>query len=194
MFKLSALMGLALLAQGEPAAPAPVASSLAPAAAPAPAPAPGHVRLAKGTELEIELTTMLSSATSKLADRFSIRLVEPIVVDGVRVVAAGATGEGEVIDAAPKGIYGKRGKLVISARFLDLNGKRTRIRGMSLIAAGKGRVDFASNAAFIPYAGLAAFMITGDEIAFPSGTRATVKLAEDIEIPITITVPKGEVQ
>ena len=200
---LPAFLSLGLLLQAEPGAlpsdPQPPAAPPAPASLAAPtetaAPAPATLKLAKGQELQVELANGVSSMTAKLSERFPLRLVEPIrAPDGTIVVAAGALGEGEVIDAAPAGIYGKQGKLVISARFLDLNGKRVRIRGMSLIAAGQSQVDLSTTVALVPYVGLAAFMIKGGDIQFPTGTRATVKLGEDVEFPITTTVPKGDVQ
>ncbi len=200
MYILPALMSLGLLLQGEPAAatatagpsaPTPVAAPAAPIAA-----TPGKVRLAKGTELEIELVNGISSATSKLGERFAIRLASPIVVDGVAVLPAGALGEGEIIDARGAGHSGRQGKLVVSARFLDLNGRQTRVRGMTLLLAGKSRVDLATAMLMVPYVGLATIFVRGGDIDIPAGTRAIVKLGEDMEIdavPAT-TVPQGQVQ
>jgi hypothetical protein len=196
-----ALLGLALLMQAEPtdmtAGPQPQAApAVAPDAVESPAvpPAPvTTVRLTKGAELRVELASGVSSITNKLGDRFPIRLVEPIrASDGTVIVPAGAMGEGEVIDAAKSGMNGQQGKLVISARFLVLNGVRVRIRGMSLIASGESRVDLSTAVAFVPYVGLASFLIKGGDIQFPTSTPATVKLAEDVDIPIQITTaPEG---
>lgn len=201
MSVLAALLSLGMLL-GEPGVAATAVEPAttepaAPAAAPATPATPGRVRLAKGAELEIELVAPLSSATSKLGERFAIRLVQPIVVDGVTVVAAGALGEGEIIDARGAGHSGRQGKLVVSARFLDLNGRQVRVRGMTLIAAGTSRVDLATGMAMVPYIGLATILVRGGDIEFPAGMRATVKLAEDVEIdvvPASSVIPKGEVQ
>jgi hypothetical protein len=170
-----------------PAAPAPVAPSSAPSAPidPAAAPAPQVLRLPAGTVIEVELVDPLSSSTNRLADKFAIRLAQPIAKDGVEIVAAGAAGQGEVIDAAKAGMGGKQGKLIISARYLDLNGRRVRIRGMTLMASGKSRVDLATGMLLVPYVGLAAGFVQGGEIEIPAGARATVKLAEDVELPVT---------
>ncbi|MDO9472922.1 MAG: hypothetical protein Q7J28_07680 [Caulobacter sp.] len=210
MHLAAALLSLALLAQAEPTTTTADAQATAlptspPAADPA-APVAGapvapqipatSVKLAKGAELRIELANGVSSITSKLGDRFPIRLVEPIKAsDGTVIVAAGAMGEGEVIDAAPSGMNGQQGKLVISARFLDLNGVRVRIRGMSLIAAGESRVDLSRAVSFVPYVGLASFLIKGGDIQFPTSTPATVKVAADVEVPIiTASSPEGTLQ
>ncbi len=182
---LSMLIGLSLLLQVEPApaAPAPAAAMVAP-----PAPAPEKtLHLAAGTELQVELVAALSSATSHMGDKFAIRLVSPIVSDGAVVVAAGALGEGEVIDAAHTGMAGKAGKLIISSRRLDLNGRSVRIHGMSVMVAGKPLVGVANAVMYVPYVSIVAPFIQGSEIVLPAGARYTVKLGEDVDLPINPT-------
>ncbi|MFZ0268629.1 hypothetical protein [Caulobacter sp.] len=152
------------------------------------------LRLAAGTQVEVELVDHLSSSTNKLGDRFTIRLAQPISIQGVDIVAAGATGQGEVIDAARAGMGGKQGKLIISARYLDLNGRQVRVRGMTFLAAGKSRVDLATGVLLVPYAGVAAVLIQGGEIEMPAGARATVRLAEDLELPVSATTPSTTVE
>ena len=166
-----------------PLAPLAPAASVTPPA-PAVSPAAPVLRLPAGTVVEVELVDQLSSSTNRLADKFAIRLAQAISSDGVEVVAAGATGQGEVIDAARAGMGGKQGKLIISARYLDLNGRRVRIRGMTFMAAGKSRVDLATGVLLVPYVGIAAVFVQGGEIEIPAGARATVKLAEDVDLPV----------
>ena len=183
---LSALLGISLLLQVEPsqAAPAQAAATVAPQTPPT-APAPGKtVRLTAGTQLEVELVAPLSSATSHLGEKFALRLAMPISSDGVEIVAAGATGEGEVIDAAPAGMAGRAGKLILAARRLDLHDRPVRIRGMTLMAAGKSRVGLATVVLLTPYVGVTAALIQGGEVEIPAGTHYTVKLAEDVDLPI----------
>jgi hypothetical protein len=151
--------------------------------------APATLRLPAGSQIEVELVDALSSRVNKLGDKFTIRLAQPISSQGADVVAAGATGQGEVIDAARAGMGGKQGKLIISARFMDLNGRRVRVRGMTFMAAGKSRVDLATGVLLVPYAGVAAVFIQGGEIEMPAGARATVRLAEDLELPVSATPP-----
>jgi len=154
-----------------------------PPAEPAVSSVPGAVRLAAGAQIEVELVDTLGSSTNKLGDRFKIRLVEPVSSQGQTVIAPGAMGEGEVIDVARAGMGGKQGKLIISARYLDLNGRRVRVRGMTFMTSGKSRVDLATGVLLIPYVGLTAGFIKGGEIEIPAGARATVRLAEDLDLP-----------
>lgn len=192
----SVFLGLGLVLAADPVAtpaaiaPLPQPTVSEPVAAPAAA-ATATRKLPVGTPIMIELVNPLSSATSKLADRFPIRLVEPILLDGGVIVPAGALGEGEVIDVTGAGINGKQGKLIISARFLDLNGQRVKIRGMSIIATGKSRVDLATGMMLVPYVGLATVFVRGGNIEMPAGTRATAKLAQDVELPISVTDTVG---
>lgn len=174
-------LAVCLLLQAAPAPDAPVAG--APSALSAPAAPERPLRLAAGSELAVEMAQPLSSATSRLGDRFAFRLVEPVVLDGVEVVAAGATGEGEVIDAAHAGMAGAAGKLVLSARRIDLGGHPARVRGLTLMAAGQRRVGLVSGALLVPYVGVSALLIKGGEVVIPAGTRYTVKLAEDVDFP-----------
>lgn len=202
-----AILGLSLLLQAEaptapPSPPDASTATPAPAAAPAPAPAaftdttsaqpaprPAAVKLAAGTQLQVELVDPLSSATAQLSARFKIRLAEPIFSEGVEIVPAGALGEGEIIDAAKAGMNGREGKLIIAARHLDLNGSRVRVRGMSIMGSGTSRVDLATGLSLVPYVGLITPFIQGGETVMPSGTRATVRLAQDVELTVP---PPGE--
>jgi len=183
------LLGAALLAQPDPKAP----EQAVPNVVAEPSAAPTSVRLPAGTPLDVELVDSLSSNTNRMADRFVIRLVTPITQNGAVVVPAGATGEGEVIDAGRAGMGGKEGKLVISARYLDLNGRRVRVRGMSLLGSGTSRVNLATGVLLVPYVNLATPLIQGGEMVMPAGTRAVVKLAENVELPlVAATVIEGE--
>lgn len=159
------------------------------AVAPPVQPAPAVLHLPAGTPVEVEMAETISSLTSHLADRFSIRLAAPVVRDGVEVVASGAPGQGEVIDVARAGISGKQGKLIISARYLDLNGQQVRVRGLTLMTSGKSRVDLATGVMLVPYVGVASILIKGGEIEIPAGARATVRLAEDVDLPLHATQP-----
>lgn len=176
------------LGQVDAAAPPPPAAAQEPAPPPPPtSTTPTTLRLPAGAQIEVELVDTLSSRANKLGDKFTIRLPQALSSKGVDVVPAGATGQGEVIDVARAGMGGKQGKLIISARYLDLNGRRVRIRGMTFMASGKSRVDLATGVLLVPYAGVAAVFIQGGEIEIPAGARATVRLAEDLELPVNAT-------
>jgi hypothetical protein len=149
-----------------------------------PAPAPLTIRIPAGTVVQVELTEALSSRRSQQEQLFGLRLAEPIVVDGRELVPAGAAGGGEVIDAHASAFGGRQGRLIISGRFVEINGQRARIRGMQITGAGEDRGNTALAVSMIPYAGIAGIFVQGGEVDIPVGARGTARLAEDIEIPI----------
>lgn len=154
---------------------------------------PAVVRIPAGTIIEVELTETLSSQTSRQEQVFGLRTVEPIIIDGAVIVPAGAAGGGEVIDAAPSAFGGRQGRLILSGRYIEIDGKRARIRGMQITATGKDRAGAAVAVSFIPYAGVASIFVQGGKVEIPAGARGLARLAEDVEAPAPQT-PHGEVQ
>lgn len=174
--------------------PAPAAATTAAASAPE-ASAPSAVespRIPAGTVVSVELVDALSSTTSHIGDTFRIRLVEPINIGGRDVAPAGTTGAGEVIDAAPSGFGGRQGKLIISARYLEIDGRRVRIRGMQLTAAGADGANAALGVSMIPYVGLASIFMHGGEITLPAGASGTARLAADFDLSPQVAPANSE--
>lgn len=184
-----AFIAAALLAAGASPAwsqadqPAPAA----PSAAVATPDAPTTVRIPAETIVILELTEALSSRTSQQEQLFGLRLAEPIVVAGREVVAIGAPGGGEVIDAHKSAFGGRQGRLIISGRYIEIGGQRVRIRGMQITAAGQDQVNAALAVSMIPYAGIAGIFVQGGEIEIPAGARGTARLATDVDAPIGAT-------
>lgn len=145
------------------------------------------IRIPAGTVVEVELTEALSSVTSQREQMFGLRLAEPIAVDGRVVVPAGANGGGEVIDAHASAFGGREGRLIISGRYLEIAGQRTRIRGMQITAAGARGT--AERIMMIPYANVAAIFIHGGEVEIPAGARGMARLAVDVDVPLDLAAP-----
>jgi hypothetical protein len=151
------------------------------------------VRVPAGTAVELEFVDTLNSKTNTTGQLFAVRLREPIVVDGQIVVPAGAIGGGEVIDASRAGMGGRAGKLILSGRFLEVQGQRVRIRGLQSVLAGQDRSRTAVNTALlVPYVGFLGGFIQGGEIEVSSGTAARAFLATDFILspPIQSTQPE----
>jgi hypothetical protein len=151
------------------------------------------VRIPAGTVIEVELTETLSSQTSRQQQLFGLRTVEPITVDGKAIVPAGALGGGEVIDAAPSAFGGRQGRLILSGRYVEIDGKRARIRGMQITAAGKDRAGAAVAVSLIPYAGVASIFVQGGKVEIPTGARGSARLAEDVDVAAP-QAPSGQTQ
>jgi hypothetical protein len=178
------------LAQTAPAVVevAPPAAATPPSITP-PIATPSTLHLSAGTQIEVEFVDALSSHTSHSGDTFAIRLAEPIYDSANVALAPGALGRGEVIDAAPSGFGGHQGKLVVSGRYLEINGQQVRINHMGRAASGQDRTQASVNLSMVPYAGIAAWFISGGEIEIPAGTRAEARIAADVDVPLTPPAP-----
>jgi hypothetical protein len=150
---------------------------------PAPSSRPGWVRIPAGFPIDIEVVDPLSSKTSVHGDHFAIKLGNPIIIDGHAVVPAGTAGVGEVIDGAKARAMGKAGELIIAARTLDDNGITIPLGHFHFAEAGQDRSGTAAVVA-IAVAPVVSLFIVGGEVMVPSGTHATAKVAQDIDVPI----------
>ena len=143
------------------------------------------------TVVTVEIMVDLGSKLSKSGDTFPIRLAAPIVVNGVEVIPAGVTGMGEVVHAKRSGGSGAAGELVLAARYLEVDGRRLRLRSMNFSANGRSNIDtaFALSVAGPPMVG---FIIRGKQANVPAGTIADAKTAEAFSLvppPATLAAP-----
>jgi len=174
-------------------APATVAAQPAPAVEPpvslgvAAAPPPGVVVAPAGQQLIVEIAEPISSKTQKRGDFFAIRLAAPIVIGDKVIAPAGALGKGQVVDAAPAGPLGRPAKLLLAARYLEIDGVQTPLRGFHLGAAGKDNTNAIMGASFVPYLGIFAGFMKGGEIVIPAGTLGAAKLGVDLPAKPAIT-------
>jgi len=149
------------------ASPAVAAPPLVPGQVPGPAIAPQVPPLIvpANTPLAVHLTAPISSNGSKSGSTFAFVTVDPVVVGGKTVVAAGAPGTGTLILAGHAGWSGHEGDLTlrfdsvqtVDGQLLQLNDQRVEING-------RNRKVMAFLAGFVPYAGMAAGFIRGSEM------------------------------
>ncbi|WP_395777734.1 hypothetical protein [Aquidulcibacter sp.] len=181
---------LSLLIPAMPLAAEPAAQATAPVESPAAAPAASIASIPAGTPMDIEITELLSTKTSKVGDRFALKLAQPLKIGDKIVVPAGILGTGEVIDVGKPGIGGKPGKLVIAGRFLTLNGTTIGIRGLQLRPiGGEDRSNVVMATSFVPYLGMASFLIQGGHVEIPAGAWATAKLTAPFVPAAAATAP-----
>jgi hypothetical protein len=135
------------------------------------------------TPVEIVVDAELGSKTSTTGQMFPLHLGAAIIVDGKELVPAGTLGEGEIVHAKKAGGSGAPGELVVAARYLQLGGKRLKLRSMRIGLVGKdavnGVVAFNAVTAVTPLPiGIIGFAVTGRNVVYPAGTTATAKTAE----------------
>lgn len=154
-----------------------------------PPPAPrreSEQRSGKEPLAAIEVMTSLSSQTSHRGDMFPIRLVEPVMVDGQQVLAAGALGVGEVIEAKPARGGGAPGILTLGLRYLEVGGRQIPLRLADPTMKGRDRMagdlQKAERNVFIsPVRSLPLNLVTvfreGGEVTLAAGTRSAAFLS-----------------
>lgn len=76
-----------------------------------PAPQSLRMKIPNGVVIEVEAPFTVSSQDVKKGDAISFRVVNPVKVDGVVVIAAGATATARVVQASRGGHFGRAGRL-----------------------------------------------------------------------------------
>jgi hypothetical protein len=132
------------------------------------------------TPVRIEITQSLSSKKNKPGEMFTLRLADPILLPNGKVVAAGATGMGEVIEAKGGGMSGSAGVLLLAARYLNVDGRQLRLRSMHVGGAGTDRTTLADAVGIA--VGFPALFISGGARIVPAGTIADAKTAESFAL------------
>ena len=167
------------------AEPAPASAEAAPPVADEAAPpAVAGLLLPKTTPIIIAIDKELGSKISQTGETFPIRLAKAVTVDGVEVLPAGITGQGEVVHAKKAGLAGAAGELVLAARYLDLNGRRIELRSFRFMEAGetslgKGQDNTGVSNMTTALAGPIGFFIGGGNTNVLPGTLANAKTRND---------------
>ncbi len=122
-----------------PAAPRPVDRADAAPARPAAPPRPivRTITIPAGTALPLELTTAVSSETATVEMPVTARLRRAVTVDGVTVLPAGATVNGEVSDVERPGRVQGRARLALRFTSVTVDGRREDIRSNPVTFEGE---------------------------------------------------------
>jgi hypothetical protein len=77
---------------------------------------PASVRIPTGMRVELEMAHTIDSMTTRTNDPVSFRVVNPVIIDGVTVIAQGATATARVLKAERNGHWGRAGRIVWELR------------------------------------------------------------------------------
>jgi hypothetical protein len=133
------------------------------------------------TIVEIEILDPISSKTAKIGDTFTIRLAEPLRIGDRLILPIGTAGRGEVTHVAKARWGGKAGELIVMVRYLQCAGQQIPLGHFHFGASGESHVGAAFGASMVvPFAG---FLISGDEMILPAGTRGNAQVAKDVRLP-----------
>ena len=148
-----------------------------------------------GTAVAVEVVDALSTHDIKSGDLFALRLAAPVIVNGEVVLPAGTPGVGKVVQASKPGMGGKGAKLVVSAEYLTVGGRRLPLQGLKLAGNGEDH-SMAANAAgiasiaFAPLA-IVGFAIHGGDIQIPAGVAGSAKIADAAQLrPVAAATPR----
>jgi hypothetical protein len=95
------------------------------------------ITLPAGTELPLELTTALSTETASVEMPVSARLRRAVTVDGVTVLPAGATVNGEVSEVDRPGRVQGRARLGLRFTSVTIAGRREDLRSNPVMFEGE---------------------------------------------------------
>lgn len=132
----------------------------------------------------ISIDGQVGSKISQAKDWFPIKLVSPVVIDGIELLPAGLTGEGQVIHADKAGFGGSAGELILAARYLEIDGRRIQLRSFKFIEEGdeilhRGKDNSDLTLATLAAIGLPGFLIGGGNTTIEPGTLAQAKLRNE---------------
>lgn len=171
-------------------AQAPAAAPSSPAAAVEsgqPGQPPAADTLLDGTPVQLRISQTISSADAKVGQEIPFEVVEEVDVDGVPVIAKGATAIGTVTAAEPKRSMGRAGKLDISISYVRMKDEeKAELRAVK-DAKGGGHVGamtgaiVATSIVFFPAAPLFLF-VHGKDITIPQGTEITAFVQGDMRL------------
>lgn len=105
------------------------------------------IAIPAGTPLVVRLQNSVSSATATPGQSFDVTLVEPLIVNGKTIAAAGASGVGRVVAARTSGRLHNAGYLRIAMASIEVGGKQVPLQSSSIFISG-GRYG-KRNTAFI---------------------------------------------
>jgi hypothetical protein len=133
------------------------------------------LRVPAYTQLVLRMSQRMNSDEAHQGQTFRFKVAEDIVVDGKVAIPAGSYGEGEVIHARESGGRDHPGELVLAARYVEVDGRRIKLR--SFVA---GATDRANDALAVPLFDKATGGGRGDPVNLGRDGLATARTAEDV--------------
>lgn len=140
--------------------------------------------LRSGTPVPLKMREMLTTKGKDLrvGHRFQMEVAEPVVVNGVTVIAAGSPAVGEVTDVRNKGMWGKSGKINARPLFVRANGRQIRLTGQMDDKGVTGTAAVVGAVVLLPVAG---FFMTGTSAEIPVGAPINAFIDEDVPFAIS---------
>jgi len=143
--------------------------------------------LLDGTPVKLRIGRNVSSADAKVGEHVDFEVLEEVQVQGVVVVAKGATASATVTNAQPKRRMGREGKLDMTLDYVRLVDNEK--AALTATAGGKGgghtgaMVGAMAATAIFTLGGSALFLLMhGKDITIPKGTETTAYINGDLPL------------
>ncbi len=139
------------------------------------------------TPVIFTLDSAVSSKTALPGTQFLLKVAQDLKINGQVLIPQGTPATGEVIHAQKASGFGKAGELLVTIRYIDLNGNRIKMRSFRPYQ-GSNKSGTVMVVSQIPYIGLFAGFIQGGEIIMPENTLVEAQLALETSLsPIAVS-------
>ena len=148
------------------------------------------------TVVLLTLDTTVSSKTAVPGDFFQLKVAQDLKINNQVIIPAGTPATGEVIHAQKAASFGKPGELLVTVRYIDLNGQKIKMRSFVPVQ-GKSNSNAAMTTSVAlavsvaPVVGMFAGFIRGGQIEMPANTNVQALVAAD---SIIAPLPTTEMQ
>ena len=125
------------------------------------------VEIPEGTVVSLEFLDLLSSSSATKGQKFSLELVEDLLIDGRTVAEAGMIAVGTVAKVQKRRMLGRSGDLDLTVDYMIIKGKRVRLRASK---SGKGSNKIAATAVLTYLFGPLGLLKRGKDVDIDQGT------------------------
>jgi hypothetical protein len=144
--------------------------------------APLSFGLADGTPIKLKFRQEVSSKTAQPNDSVDFEVAEDVRVNNVLVIAKGANARGFVKEVRRPGMLGRKGKLDIAVKEVDLvSGERVSLRGNQESGGGTAGGIIAVAAIINPLA----LLFKGKNVTYQAGAEVNVFVDGNFELDRT---------
>jgi hypothetical protein len=142
--------------------------------------------IAAGTHVQFHLAAPVSSSQSHTGQTFAFALLAPIVLDGSEIPVDGSTGSGTIVLAGHAGPNGHEGDLTLRIDTIHTaDGRVVTFADQHFEINGKNYKIATGVLGFVPFVGIGAHIIRGNEITVDPSTPIETVLLH----PATIAYP-----
>lgn len=142
--------------------------------------------LRSGSAVRLSTEEPLSSKTSKVGDRFRLKVAEDVRIGNQLVIPAGSPAIGEVTVVTKKGAFGKSGKLETRILHAKVGDHTIALSGKSNQAGAGGTGATVAAAVLV---GVFSAFVTGKSAEFPVGTGMTGFVESDLPV-LAVAAPQ----